>query len=166
MRIFVTSDHHFGQENFHYYSQHYDDTMRPEFKNATDWANNYIEVHNNIVPENESIVYFLGDIAKNITWAERIFTQLNGEQKVLVMGNHDNKYPTFRLQNLFDKIMGCAVLRNSKSKYILTHVPVHPAELRDCVNIHGHTHKNTIQDSRYVNACVDYLKEPMELEVI
>lgn len=161
MRNFCTSDHHFGQESFHRYSDKYQDTMRPSAANAEEWAMDYIVRHNSIVPEWDSTVYFIGDIARNITWAEKVLPKLNGQHKYLVMGNHDSKYPTFRLQNLFDKLLGVIYLNNKK--YILTHVPVHPTELRGMINVHGHTHKNVIPDSRYINVCVDNLESPLEL---
>lgn len=171
MRYFVCSDHHFGQESFHKASKKFGTTMRPGYTNATDWAEAYVAIHNEVVPEHDSTVYFLGDIAKNITWAEKYFTQLNGTHKILIGGNHDSHYPTFRLQNLFDKIVGAVYVLDRK--YLLTHIPVHPQELRGAINAHGHTHHNNVMikiphlseelDDRYINVCVDKIKKPLEI---
>lgn len=162
MRHFITSDHHFGQQNFHKYNSKHDDVMRPNFSNWEEWTADYIDKHNSMIPEYESTVYFLGDIAKNITFAEQVFPQLNGSTKILVMGNHDYKYPTFRLQNLFDKLVGvCYVFGKC---FLLTHIPVHPYELGGMINLHGHLHKDYVRlihdgkqaDDRYVNCCADF----------
>ena len=146
--------------------------MRPAFKTWEAWADNYVENHNAAIPEHDSTVYFLGDIAKNITCAEQVLPRLNGSTKILVMGNHDCKYPTFRLQNLFDKLVGvCYILGK---RFILSHIPVHPQELDGRINLHGHLHKDYVRlynegemaDERYVNCCVDFHlnnNSPLEL---
>ena len=153
--MFVSSDHHFGEESFHKYNERYKSVMRPEFADAQEFVDYYVNIHNLIVPEFDSQVYFLGDIAHNITWAEQVIPQLNGQHKFLVMGNHDSKYPTFRLQSLFDKLFGVVYLMNKK--YVLTHIPAHPSELKGMINVHGHTHRTVIPNERYMNACVDHL---------
>lgn len=55
----------------------------------------------------------------------------------------------------------------------LTHPPIHPEELRGCINIHGHTHQvqmrheNGDLDKRYVNVCVEHTNyAPISLEQV
>jgi calcineurin-like phosphoesterase family protein len=46
-----------------------------------------------------------------------------------------------------------------KEKAILTHCPIHPSQLefRYSFNIHGHVHKNSIDDARYINVCAEMI---------
>lgn len=152
-RTFVFSDPHFGQDSLYKYSHKHGHVLRPEFASAEEADKAMVHNFNNVVPEFDSTVYFLGDISKNITTAEKYISQLNGTRKILVMGNHDAKYVTARLAKLFDKLLGVTYVCDKK--YVLTHVPVHPCELRGMINCHGHVHRNTINDSRYINASVE-----------
>lgn len=151
-RVFVCSDHHFGQNNFYSKSEKYGTTMRPEFIDKKTAERTIIKNHNDVVPEFDSIVYFLGDIASNVTNLEKI-DQLNGQYKVLVAGNHDAKFTSIALNKYFHQVLGCTYLFNKK--YVLTHIPIHDSELRNMVNIHGHLHRSTINDNRYISACLE-----------
>jgi calcineurin-like phosphoesterase family protein len=50
-----------------------------------------------------------------------------------------------------------SVDEDKKNGIIFSHYPIHPSQLefRYGVNVHGHTHSNLVQDSRYVNVCVE-----------
>ena len=169
-RTFVFGDPHFGQESLYIFKEKYGNILRPEFGCAEECDNQIIENCNKIIPEYNSQLYILGDLARNTTSLEKYIPQLNGQNKYLIMGNHDCKYPTYKLQNLFDKILGVTYFQKGNKKYIFTHVPIHIAELRNCINVHGHVHRNTLQqniedysgvllakfnDDRYVNACLE-----------
>ena len=170
MRNFIFSDPHFGQESLYKFRKKYNCNLRPEFSCAEEADKQIIENCNSVIPESGSNVYILGDLAKNITTANKYIEQLNGEHKFLVMGNHDCKFVAYRLVNLFDKIFGAVCFRTLKQNYIFTHIPIHPVELRGSINVHGHAHRNTIEsniedssgvllakikDNRYINACLE-----------
>jgi len=82
---------------------------------------------------------------------------ING-YKHLVMGNHDTDYHKVgQLLEVYDKVTAYEVYKGCW----LTHIPMHPTELRGKKNIHGHVHMNSIRDhyneidSRYINVCVE-----------
>lgn len=153
-RVFIISDTHFGQESFYKHNPKYEITMRPEFSSAKECDDFVINTHNKLVPEYNSVVYFLGDIAWNIHAAEDCISRMNGEFKILVAGNHDSKFPTFKLMQLFDKICGACYLGNRE--YLLTHVPIHTQELRNGIHCwHGHTHRKSVDDPRYRSFCLE-----------
>lgn len=83
----------------------------------------------------------------------------------LILGNHDLESGTrptlMELMPLFNgKIYSMVKYKGTW----LTHAPIHPDELRGCVNIHGHVHGNSILgDNRYLNVsceAIDY--KPIE----
>lgn len=153
-RVFICSDPHFGQESFYKPSPTHGSILRPQFPDAKSCDNFIVSTHNSIVPVENSIVYYLGDLAHNIISLEAYLPLMNGEFKILVAGNHDSKFPTFKLLQLFDKIVGACYLGNRK--FILTHIPIHPLELRGKINLHGHTHMSSIpNDDRYISFCYE-----------
>lgn len=94
------------------------------------------------------VVYVLGDVAFSHEGLAKC-ALLNG-QKMLVMGNHDQFHiddyrKHFSIKPGIFKYKG----------FWLSHAPIHPAELRGHFNIHGHVHQHTIDDGRYINACVE-----------
>jgi calcineurin-like phosphoesterase family protein len=153
-RVFICSDPHFGQESFYKPNPTSGSTLRPQFPNSKSCDETIVSNHNSIVPTENSIVYFLGDLAYNVLAMENYISQMNGEIKVLVAGNHDSKFPTFKLLQLFDKVVGACYLGGRQ--YILTHIPIHPLELRGRINLHGHTHQYSIpNDDRYISFCYE-----------
>lgn len=102
------------------------------------------------------ILYILGDVAMY----EEKLTLLDQLQcrKVLIRGNHDN-FKDHIYHKYFERIEG---LCKFKRRLWLSHAPIHPDELRGCINIHGHVHYKSIMnnenkkfDVRYVNVCVE-----------
>jgi calcineurin-like phosphoesterase family protein len=109
----------------------------------------------NAVVQPEDRVYILGDIAfPREGWD--IFYRLNGE-KYGILGNHD------RHQEMYSEHLAKVHGALDMSGAVLTHVPVHPAQLefRWKVNIHGHLHQNLVKnkwgkpDYRYINVSVE-----------
>ncbi len=101
-------------------------------------------------------VWVLGDAAFNREGLDHIAV-LPGT-KYLVRGNHDTLSTADYLQ-VFKEIYGIVKYkRKGRLRAWLSHAPVHPDELRGCLNIHGHVHNQSIQygdgdDPRYINAC-------------
>lgn len=101
-------------------------------------------------------VFILGDIGHNkskkpLDW----YRDLPG-YKHLIMGNHDQCHIT-EYAKIFDKV-GAIV---QYKKMWLTHAPLHPAELRGRLNVHGHIHNGAepphlhLSDARYFNVNID-----------
>lgn len=108
-------------------------------------------------------IYLLGDIA--FTWEGLgILKKLPGK-KLLVGGNHDHTRNSTRdLLEVYDEIYG---LHRHRSGLWLSHAPIHHSELRGKLNVHGHTHEKIIQDPRYINVCIEHLRDgPVDLELI
>ena len=116
------------------------------------------EEHFNIIKDNyhavvtkRDKVFFLGDIAFTQERLEDIGGWV-GEQKVLILGNHDTDSIHIRqIINHFDSVY--SLLRYKE--FWISHAPLHEQELRGKVNLHGHVHNATIQDSRYFNCCLE-----------
>lgn len=167
--VFLTSDLHFQQQNFCEYSEKFNCTMRPLFSTAWESDLDIISRFNSIVPK-DSTVYFLGDIAYNVTGLTKV-AQMNGKRKILIAGNHDVKFRTRKLLDFFDEIYGVCFLRGANNQhYILSHMPVHPIELtfKNSINLHGHLHQKEVGQPNYVNCCVDYAANnysPLTLEI-
>lgn len=96
-----------------------------------------------------------------------VLENLNGH-KTIILGNHDTKNIDF-LSEHFERVCGSLEMTLAGYHCILTHIPVHPSQLKDKdgqgrfdFNIHGHLHRGrTIllsdgsQDYRYVNVNVE-----------
>lgn len=141
-RIWVTSDLHFNHNNIKNFSPIRDGNT------SEDHDRIIIEKWNSVVNKKDS-VYILGDVAFNAAAIDKIIL-LKGN-KILIGGNHDKNLNKYSHLNIFSTINGCRILKG----YWLTHIPIHPLELRGRKNIHGHTHSVSIQDENYINVCVD-----------
>lgn len=139
-KVYITSDLHFGHNNIL--------RFQPNRGGDTAWEHDkwIISQWNSIITKKDT-VYILGDAAFNTTGMKKV-AQLRGN-KILVGGNHDRNLGNYT--KLFSSIHGCRVSKG----YWLTHIPIHPTELRGRKNIHGHTHDVCIPDSNYINVSVD-----------
>ena len=113
----------------------------------------------NSVVGDDDRVYVLGDVAMNKHGATTI-ARCRGH-KVLIKGNHDEEKLMF-YAGLFEDIRAVDARKEFGRKFVMTHVPLHPACLeRWGLNLHGHTHFNTIKlpdgsvDKRYVGVSVE-----------
>ena len=81
-------------------------------------------------------LWVLGDVA----YSRQALDLLNRLlfTKEVVLGNHDH-FKAHVYLYYFSDVRGVVQYKN---KYVLTHVPMHPQELRDKINVHGHLHKN------------------------
>lgn len=103
--------------------------------------------------EKKDHVYVLGD-ACFTTETLFEFGDLPGAKKILVRGNHDTLDTSAYLKH-FTQVYGIIKYH----EFWLTHVPIHPAELRGKVNLHGHVHYATLPDKRYFNCCPENLRK-------
>ena len=139
-KVFFTSDLHFGHEGIIQFAS------RP-YQGVREMDESLIHNWNNTVPE-DGLVFVLGDIgftdSKRIA---RIFEGLNGE-KVLIKGNHDDRYSCSTLEQLFSEIHDILYVRIfdaavSKYCYIsLCHYPMldWQSSFRGSWQLFGHLH--------------------------
>lgn len=142
-RVFVISDLHFGHKNVAIFRGFKDDEEQDEL----------IILRWNEVVTKKDTVWILGDITMERTSHYYLLDRLNGIKNV-VLGNHDKPQHIPELLKHVNKVCGCF----SYHDFIFTHIPIHESELsRFRKNIHGHVHKSTLSDSRYVNVCCEAL---------
>lgn len=139
--VWFTSDLHFGHKNIH--------KFRREVASEADNRRRIISDWDKLVTKRDD-VYVLGDAAFTIEAAE-LFSMMAG-RKFLVRGNHDELDTQVYLKH-FQSVYG---LKKYK-EFWLSHAPIHPNELRGKVNLHGHVHYADVEDSRYLNLCVESL---------
>jgi calcineurin-like phosphoesterase family protein len=161
-RTWVIADPHFGHAGICRFLRPDGSKLRP-WDSSDDMDKALISNWNRVV-EDQDRVYVLGDVVMNRRYLRPTLLQLRG-RKVLVKGNHD----IFKLSDYapyFDDIQACCVGKYEGYKYILTHVPIHPESLgRSGINIHGHTHSNSISDPRYLCVSVEQISyTPMLLQ--
>jgi len=147
MSALVYSDPHFHHKNM---------AVRRGFSCAEEMNEHIVKNWNNHVSKKD-VVFLLGDVTMEKN-DYKILSRLNGLINV-VLGNHDKRQHVSHLLNYVNSVSG---MIDYKSKYILTHCPIHPNELkfRYSYNIHGHVHENSLNDERYINVSaevIDYI---------
>lgn len=135
-KVFVIADPHFGHRKVAEV-RGFDSTDEHDAALVDAW---------NQTVDRRDVVYVLGDLFKHARMAD-----CNGIKK-LAPGNHDTR-PMSKYLDLFSQVRayyefdGC----------LLSHIPVHPGQLRRWVlNVHGHTHAAQLDDRRYVNVSVEH----------
>jgi calcineurin-like phosphoesterase family protein len=106
-----------------------------------------------IRPNKRTLWYMTGDVAMD---AEKLglLDEIPG-RKILVLGNHD-RFPTATYLQHFERVVGGF----KKYGFWITHIPVHPDELRGHKNLHGHCHHHTLRnDRRYYNCALEWLPD-------
>jgi calcineurin-like phosphoesterase family protein len=130
----------------------------------------------NSVVNKRDVTYILGDVTMEKSAPYHLLDRLNGI-KHIVLGNHDRRQDTKKLFDYAESIAGMIQYKG----IMLTHCPIHPAELeyRIPYNIHGHIHDKVVMkdvyeygykldpipDERYICvSCerVDYLPKSLE----
>lgn len=101
----------------------------------------------NSVVHKKDTTYILGDISMESDKPYYMLDRLNG-RKIVVLGNHDLYKHVKSLLNYVDSVAGMVDYKG----YILTHCPIHPAEISFCRgNIHAHIHKNKLDEVEYMS---------------
>lgn len=155
---FVIADLHFGDQTLCKKRTHASSTGRP-FATAREMEMEIVRRWNSVVHKDD-IVYILGDLGR----LSRIDAVggLTG-RKHLVAGNGDNlraiaKAGYFETISVARWLPGC----------LLTHIPVHPSQLRGrMINVHGHLHSAKVDDRRYRCVSVEQTGyEPVRLDIL
>jgi len=153
MSTYFISDLHLGHSNIFSFSPN-------RFGSNIDQHDRWVIDSINSVVKPRDLLYILGDVAFDLTKLDL----LNSIpcQKKLIIGNHD-KFPLEVYNKYFVSVHGFQKYK----EFWLSHCPIHPAELRGKINIHGHCHNNVIPDSHYINVGVEQLNSiPISLEQI
>lgn len=161
--IWFSSDLHFGHEKCCTVFKRDDGTPLRPFASGDEMNEALIERHNEVVKPQDKW-YCLGDVAitqKNLPLVGR----LNGSKR-LVRGNHDI-FPTKKYLEFFKEVYGVRVLTEFGG-LVLTHVPIHPSQLRRFkVNVHGHLHDKLLDEPGYINVCVEQIDyRPIHIDEI
>ena len=138
-KVWFTSDLHLGHKNIATFRKEVTSQEHNTALISEDWFT-YVG--------KRDIVWVLGDIAFTDDGLANFFA-LPGTKRI-VLGNHD-PFPANRYTARCDMVRGAHRYKNTW----LTHIPIHPAELRGKHNLHGHVHYATLDDDRYFNCCVE-----------
>jgi len=160
-KVWYISDCHFGHKNILKY--------RPEFSSIEEHDGTIMDNILSVVTKRDTLI-MLGDM---FFTAEELQDKGNILRKVpgwahLVLGNHDTDNAkradnVGNMWGMFDSVHGIT----TRNGFWLTHAPIHPVELRGKKNIHGHVHRGTLDDERYINvSCENVNYKPISLDDI
>lgn len=147
MKMYVTSDLHFGHKNIIKYEN------RP-FLNIEEMDNAIINLWNKTI-DSDDIVYVLGDFS----WykgekTNEILKELKGN-KILIIGNHDKNFFEDKKfdRNLFQEICYYKELKINKTKIVLFHYPIIDwnGKNNGSIHLYGHVHSMRNNDTEYMN---------------
>jgi calcineurin-like phosphoesterase family protein len=115
-------------------------------------------IMSNINPNDN--LWILGDVCFcKESFVKHVLPIANKVNLSTILGNHDGerRYAPTILDyiNAGINVYGLAKYKTTNDSFILSHCPVHPAELRGNLNLHGHVHLETINDQRYINCCCE-----------
>lgn len=139
------------------------ETYRP-FKTLEE-MNETIIANINLVVRPTDTLYLMGDIVFQKAISEELLSRINGKKR-LILGNHDEITPKSYYSKYFTKILAWVLFE--QFDFVATHIPIHPVCFRGmALNCHGHMHKETIPDIRYMNVSAERVNyEPVHVEVV
>ena len=160
-RVFFIADLHLSHTNM---------AIKRGFATVEEHDEHIIAKWNSVVSKRD-VTYILGDVTMEKSAPYHLLDRLNGIKHV-VLGNHDRRQDVKKLLEHVESIAGMIQYKG----IMLTHCPIHPAELeyRIPYNIHGHIHDKQVMkmldgweevDERYYCvSCerVDYTPKTLE----
>lgn len=147
--LWVTSDTHFNHHNI----LNFQGGRGDDFSSIEEMNETLIERWNSVVKAGDK-VYHLGDVfMSDRDWFKKNWPRLNGQKRLLV-GNHDD-VKFLSSGGFFKKVQLWRMF--PEYEVVLTHVPIKLEESHRKYNknIHGHVHRNSLEDPRYTNVCVE-----------
>jgi calcineurin-like phosphoesterase family protein len=146
--IFVWSDTHFGHKNIIKYCD------RP-FWDLDDMSQKLIDNHNNVVGDDDLVIW-VGDVAfMNDDRANEILSYLKGD-RILIIGNHDMDRGKVKNLDFKEKHLIYA-LPGLHPPMVFTHYPLENCP-PDWINVHGHIHNNHDTNSlQHINVSVEVI---------
>ncbi|ANH50939.1 hypothetical protein [Salmonella phage 118970_sal2] len=142
--------------------------FRPWFKNMKEHDEYILDTLSKHIGKRTKLV-LLGDIAVGREGLAKLKSVIHNVPNQLIMGNHDAERQGLRIKDLvdvYDDIQALGKQTGGGKKFWLSHCPLHEAELRGKLNIHGHVHTNSVRDPRYINVSFEMSKTPIPLEDI
>ncbi len=145
--VFVISDLHIGHKRILEFSSQW--RGGKTIDEHDEWI---VDQWNSVVNKKDK-VFVLGDVCFDLK--KLCFLDRMKGRKDLILGNHD-QFKISEYQKYFQNIHGITKYRGTW----LSHVPVHPDNLRRLPNIHGHMHDKSVRigdrlDTRYANVSVE-----------
>lgn len=151
MNVWFSSDWHLNHEDMIHFVNYDGYKVRPEFASLKEMNEYLIDRHNEFVRPNDKF-YHLGDVGFNRQELEKQLPRMQGKKR-LILGNHD-VYKMSWYEQFFHKIL---VSWRPKRALIFTHFPIRIGvdgqKLK--ANVHGHIHRQKIDDKRYLNISVE-----------
>jgi len=145
-KVYYCSDLHIGHNNISKYRHWVESCEHNTEVILEEWSK--------VVTKQDKVI-LLGDIIFDSKFNEA-FSKLKG-RKELILGNHcyQHSKDLHKAWEVFDEVHGF----KKRGKSWLSHCPIHPKEMRNRSNIHGHIHtfEDIIQDPRYFNVNVDII---------
>ena len=160
--IWICSDWHFNHANMLVW-----ENGRPEFSSLEEMNETMINNHNSLVKDGD-IVYFLGDaFFGNKEDFGPIINRMKGKKRI-IFGNHDD--PHFLVKGGWFSKSGIWRIM-PEFGIVMSHVPLHKGsfhnETRKLINVHGHVHRNSLDDPHYRNVCVELTNySPVNIEEV
>ena len=159
MSVYFVSDFHLGHRSIIEHGNKSGALPRGATRTPDEHDEWVIEQLLSVKPTKRTVWWILGDVAMDITKLP-LLDRIPGNKR-LILGNHD-LFQIGVYAKYFDAIYGGF----KKYNMWITHMPMHPTELWDKPNIHGHTHYNTVaSDLRYLNASIEWLPDQMPIEL-
>lgn len=178
--IWISSDPHLGHTNILKFTDGDGNLIRGNKFSSTNEMNEYIlEKHNSVVKPGD-IFYCLGDVMfGDKDYFKSLWPKFNGRKR-LIVGNHDD-IKFLSNGSFFEKVLMWRMF--PEFKLLLTHVPVHPSNLKiyavesgyeegdvatvqkTFVNVHGHIHQNDSPPGPYRNVSMEVINyTPINIE--
>lgn len=137
MKIYVTTDTHFGHEML--------------VTNGHRESGYEEKILSNFAKLSGDIFLHLGDICigKDEYWHKEMMEHLQGfKKKILIRGNHDNKSYNWYYNNGWDSVSEVMRMRLFGKEIVFSHMPILAENIENIpylktdINIHGHLHGN------------------------
>lgn len=148
-KVCFISDYHFG----HAKVIKFEDNIRGNLlgvDNIFDHDKLLIDRTYSVINKRDTL-WILGDNGNKQTIVDLI-TNLKCIRVNYIPGNHDNISMINAIKDI-PKVQIKGFCRYKK--HWITHCPIHPQELRELRNIHGHTHSKVIRDPKYICVSIE-----------
>ena len=139
--VYVISDLHLGHKNMATRWRNFNDEYEQDAHIVKQW---------NEVVNKKDVVWILGDLTMESSKHYYVLDQLKGIKKV-ILGNHEKPSHIQELLKYVNCVRGTMKYKGAW----FSHIPMHPVELHDKVNIHGHVHQHSLKDKRYINVSAE-----------
>ena len=155
---FFIADTHFGDESIIIFEN------RPF---STSKEMDHAIIHNwNSNVKKEDCVFILGDYSFYDFQGTKTITQKLNGYKILVLGNHDMGLEIDCWKDAgIDEVYKYPIIFNKY--FILSHEPIYMSKNMPYINVHGHLHHLTYNDTGFFNVCLENINyTPINAETV